>query len=82
MKPRERSADEIETRRALQRLTTAPEWAVFINYFKDRLWREHVPADPSAASALFMQEGRRSLLRELERLPERVRDDRRPDAPE
>jgi len=80
--PRPRTPEEVQTRRALQRLTQAPEWDDFIKYFKDRLWREGVQPGDGAASALFMQEGRRSLLRELERLPERVRDDRRTDDPE
>lgn len=82
MKKRSSTPEEIETRRALQRLTSAPEWDIFINYFKDRLWREAVHPGDVNASALFMIEGRRSLLRELERLPRNVRDERRTDDPE
>ena len=79
---RARTPEQERTRNALKRLTDTPEWEEFLKYFKDRLWRETVdPRDPNP-SALFMIEGRRSFHRELERLGERLLDDRRSDDPE
>ena len=76
MAGRKRTAEEEAVRRALQRLVINPEWDVFIKYFKDLSWRESVDRQAPDSGALFLIEGRRSLLRDIERLPERLRDDR------
>lgn len=76
MAGRKRTPEEEATRRALQRLVQYPEWDSFLQYFKDLAWRETVDRASPNPSALLLIEGRRSLLRDIERLPERLRDDR------
>lgn len=70
------SPEAMAVRHAMQRLVQQPEWAVFIEYFRQRIEVETV--DPSApnVSALLMIEGRRSLHRELSDLPRRLSDER------
>lgn len=76
MAGRKRTQEEEATRRALQVLVQYPEWDIFVRYFKDLSWRESVDRTAPNPSALLLIEGRRSLLRDIERLPERLRDDR------
>lgn len=66
---------------ALQRLTTHPDWPVFIEHFKAREWEQVWAAGPQEPGALLRREGRISLLRELEGLGKRVSDDGSGDQP-
>ena len=71
-----RSAEAQAIRQALQTITAQPEWAVLIEYFRNRLYRETVSRSSPDVSALLMIEGRRSFHRELSDLPKRVNDER------
>lgn len=77
MTSRRRTPEQEKTRVALQILTAQPEWTVFIEYFRGRIDKETVDRQSPDAGALFMIEGRRSFLRELMGLHDRVRDDGR-----
>lgn len=77
MAPRKRTPEQEETRRALQRLVQYPEYAVFVEYFRGRIYDVAIdPTDPNAG-ALSRLEGRRSFHRDIEALPARVKDERR-----
>jgi len=76
---RPKSPDELRIRGAIQLITGLPQWAVVLDFLA---WKEaNVTAlsDEGDAGALLRAAGRRSLLRELERLDERVTDDDRSD---
>jgi hypothetical protein len=75
--PRKIDPEKARVRAALQRLVEYPEWQDFIAFSKAKV--ENVAVDPTApnTSALLMVEGRRSFHRELiERLKDRLRDER------
>lgn len=77
---RRRTADQEAIRHAIQRITTSPDWQVVLDYLDHRERAETDAADRSGdTGALLRSAGRRSLLRELERLDERVTDDDRSD---
>lgn len=74
-RPRKPEAEAI--RRALQTLTLLPEWEIFVEFSRAKV--ENVTLDPTApnVSALLLVEGRRSFHREIiERLSDRVSDER------
>lgn len=71
--------NKAKVRGAIQLITGLPQWAVLLDYLD---WRERQAtalSDEGDAGALLRAAGRRSLLRELERLDERVTDDDRHD---
>lgn len=77
MAPRPRTPEAEAIRRELQRLTTLPEWKLFVEF--SRKYIENVAIDPHApnVSALLLVQGRRSFHREIiERLSDRVSDER------
>lgn len=61
---------------AILALTDHPGWALLIQRLKDRHIAAPMPPDTPNAGALFAFEGRRSLIRELELLPDKLRDER------
>lgn len=67
-------------RDALIRLASNPDYEVLLGYLRHREWTESAAVDAAAdAGALLRMAGRRSLLRELERLDQRLVDDDRTD---
>lgn len=61
---------------AVLALTSHPGWPALIQRLKDRHISAPLAPDTPNAGALFAFEGRRSLIRELELLPEKLRDER------
>ncbi|WGM47656.1 hypothetical protein KOAAANKH_02538 [Brevundimonas sp. NIBR10] len=74
--------DRQAVRLALQFVTALPEWAVLLDYLDHRERQITARSDAEDAGALLRSAGRRSLLREIEGLDERVIDDDRSDQPE
>lgn len=71
--------DKARIRGAIQTITSLPQWAVVLDYLDLRERQATALSDDGDAGALLRAAGRRSLLRELERLDERVTDDDRTD---
>lgn len=71
--------DKAKIRGAIQLITNLPQWAVVLDYLDLRERQQTALSDEGDAGALLRAAGRRSLLRELERLDERVTDDDRSD---
>lgn len=64
-------------RAAIQNITSHPDWPIMLDYL-DHLERAKTAAsDELDTGALLRAAGRRTVLRELERLDERVIDDDR-----
>jgi hypothetical protein len=61
---------------AILALTAHPAWALLIQRLKDRHIAAPLAPDTPNAGALFAFEGRRSLIRELELLSDKLRDER------
>jgi hypothetical protein len=77
---RPRVPDQITIRETLRRLSEHPDFQVMLDYFRFLEWERGRLDDLAAdTGALLRAAGRRSLLRELERLGERVTDDDRSD---
>lgn len=75
-----RPPDRQAVRDALARLAANPDFTVMLDYFQHLEWTSGASTDITGdAGALLRAAGRRSLLRELERLDERVTDDERSD---
>lgn len=75
-----RPPEKQAVRDALQRLSVNPDFAVMLDFFQHLEWTQGAVTDASDdTGALLRAAGRRSLLRELERLGERVTDDDRSD---
>lgn len=73
-----RSPDQVAVRSAIQSIISLPEWPVLLDYLEHVEKRHTAAADQSGDNgALLRSAGRRSLLRELEVLDERVTDDDR-----
>ncbi|MBG7616473.1 hypothetical protein IWC96_14440 [Brevundimonas sp. BAL450] len=64
------------TRAALQRLTQQAEWPVLLEYLAARIDAESVDRQAPNTGALLLTEGRRTVVRELRSLRNRVTDDR------
>lgn len=71
--------DKARIRGAIQTITSLPQWAIVLDYLDLRERQATAVSDEGDAGALLRAAGRRSLLRELERLDERVTDDDRSD---
>lgn len=78
---RPRSGDKEKIRGAIRFITELPQWTILLDYLDLRERAKTAASDDGDASALLRAAGRRSLLRELERLDERVTDDDRSDQP-
>lgn len=76
---RPKDPDKAKIRGAIQTITSLPQWAVVLDYLDLRERQQTALSDEGDAGALLRAAGRRSLLRELERLDERVTDDDRSD---
>lgn len=74
-----RSPDQDRIRGAIQLITGLPQWQVVLDYLDHRERLNTAQTDEGDAGALLRAAGRRSLLREIERLDERVTDDDRSD---
>ncbi len=76
---RPKDPDKAKIRAAVKFVTELPQWAVVLDYLDLRERQMTAVSDEGDAGALLRAAGRRSLLRELERLDERVTDDDRSD---
>lgn len=77
-----RSPTQEAIRAAIQTITSHPDWPVMLDYLDLRERRHTALSDIDGDyGALLRSAGRRSLLRELERLDERVIDDDRSEQP-
>lgn len=75
-----RTPEQQAVRGAIRRLSESPDFAVLLDYLQHLEWTQGAVDDASGdTGALLRAAGRRSLLRELERLGERVTDDDRSD---
>lgn len=72
-----RSPEKEAIRASIQRLTGSPDWAVLLDYLDHRERALTAISDELDSGALLRAAGRRTVLRELERLDERVIDDDR-----
>jgi len=63
-------------RASLQRLTQQAEWPVLLEYLATRIDAETIDRRAPNAGALFVIEGRRTVVRELRGLRKLVDDDR------
>lgn len=77
MATRKRTPEQEEVRRAMQRLVQYPEWLVFVEYFRGKIYDVAIDPQNPNAGALSRIEGRRSFHRDIEALPARVNDERR-----
>lgn len=75
-----RPPDRQAVRDALARLSANPDYQVMLDYLQHLEWTSGAATDLSGdAGALLRAAGRRTVIRELERLDERVTDDDRSD---
>lgn len=71
---------DAEVRRAaLIRLTSSPDWQIFVDHFKAKEFEAFFEGGIREPGALLVMEGRRTFIRELEGLAKRVTDDDRSD---
>lgn len=74
-----RPPEKQAVRDALKMLTDLPQWQVLLDYLRHREWEATAQSDTEDAGALLRAAGRRSLLREIERMDGRLTDDDRND---
>ena len=65
-----------DVRRALQRLTSSADWEVFLAWQRKRIDGETIDRSAPNVSALLLIEGRRTFIRELETLADKLSDER------
>lgn len=70
-----RDSTQAAIRAAIQTIVNNPAWPVVLDYLDHRERQLTAASDEGDAGALLRAAGRRTVLRELERLDERVTDD-------